>query len=532
MLAAALKEGEACPVCGSISHPRKAVSSEQVVDESRLKSAKKLMDDAFKLKQEKYEALQKAKQGYEKKLELAVYEGRRIIDSSIDADNITDIDVDSLLVQCNSQLKTAIDRKAQAGEAERIYSSNQDRIKELEDALEAHEKDKDEADKARQEVAAGLITLNTELKSLKKILIYESKAHAESELAVTKAKLNELEEAKETASRAYQALVNATNEKAGNLKTEEESYNRLLKENEKAKKELDIELSKQGFLSPDDYKEAKLRPQRIDELSKSEQEYREEIVRNDTVIESYSEQTRGKTRINTDELLLKQMELNEIKIHMEEESKTIYGIRTRNEEIYNKLTRLINERENVMKTYSAISRLADTANGKLSGRHLNFQTYIQRRYFNMILNEANKRLYTMSNNQFILKCRDMEELSGQGEVGLDLDVYSMVNDQVRDVKTLSGGESFMAALSMALGMSDIIQNTAGSIHVDTMFIDEGFGSLSEDTRMQAIKILNDLSGGKRLVGIISHVTELKAQIGTKLVVTKSEKGSKARWEIS
>ena len=157
---------------------------------------------------------------------------------------------------------------------------------------------------------------------------------------------------------------------------------------------------------------------------------------------------------------------------------------------------------------------------------------ISRRYFSMILHEANKRLYTMSNNQFILKCREIKELSGQGEVGLDLDVYSMINDQVRDVKTLSGGESFMAALSMALGMSDIIQNTAGKIHIDTMFIDEGFGSLSEDTRMQAIKILNDLSGDKRLVGIISHVTELKAQIATKLVISKGEKGSKARWETS
>jgi exonuclease SbcC len=148
----------------------------------------------------------------------------------------------------------------------------------------------------------------------------------------------------------------------------------------------------------------------------------------------------------------------------------------------------------------------------------------------MILREANKRLYNMTGGQFLLKCRDMEDLSGQGEVGLDLDVYSLVNNQVRDVKTLSGGESFMAALAMALGMSDIIQYTAGRIHIDTMFIDEGFGSLSDEARMQAIKILNDLSGGKRLVGIISHVTELKAQIDTKLVVTKDEKGSRARWD--
>ena len=89
----------------------------------------------------------------------------------------------------------------------------------------------------------------------------------------------------------------------------------------------------------------------------------------------------------------------------------------------------------------------------------------------------------------------------------------------------------MAALAMALGMADIIQTAAGKIHIDTMFIDEGFGSLSDEARMQAIHILHELSGGNRLVGIISHVTELKAQIGTKLIVTKGEKGSKVKWEI-
>ena len=123
----------------------------------------------------------------------------------------------------------------------------------------------------------------------------------------------------------------------------------------------------------------------------------------------------------------------------------------------------------------------------------------------------------------------MKDLGSQGEVGLDLDVYSLVNSQTRDVKTLSGGESFIAALAMALGMADIIQNLAGSIQIDTMFIDEGFGALSEEARIQAIRILSELSGGKRLVGLISHVTELKEQIETKLVVTKGKKGSKAVW---
>lgn len=532
ILAAALNDGEACPVCGSTSHPKKAENSGHLIDEGRLRAAKKEMDSAFNNMQERFEAQQRAWQSYEKKLELALHEGRRTIDASINSENITNIDFESLLVQCNGQLKLCMDNKARAEEAGNKYLSNQRRINELEEAIEAQEKYRGEADMARQEVAAGLIRLDTRIDSLQNELVFESKAHAEKECNAAKARLHKLEEDKAAAAELYQALVDATNEGTGNLKTEEEGYNRLIQDVESLEKELTDELSRQGFLSPEEYRGAKLSPGQIEELNEQDQGYREEVIRNNTNIETYMKQTKGKSRIDTEDLLLRQRELNGIKDLLEEESKSVYGIRTRNEEVYAKVKRLINDREKIMKTYSAINRLSDTANGRLSGRHLNFQTYIQRRYFNMIIREANKRLYTMSNNQFILKCRDMEDLSGQGEVGLDLDVYSMVNDQVRDVKTLSGGESFMAALAMALGMSDIIQNTAGSIHIDTMFIDEGFGSLSDDTRMQAIRILNDLSGGKRLVGIISHVTELKAQIGTKLVITKGEKGSKARWEIS
>ena len=177
--------------------------------------------------------------------------------------------------------------------------------------------------------------------------------------------------------------------------------------------------------------------------------------------------------------------------------------------------------------------LSDTANGNLSGKHLNFQTYIQRRFFKQVIAKANQRLYTMSRGQFLLQCREMKDLEGKGKSkkGLDLDVYSLINEQTRDVKTLSGGESFMAALAMALGMADMIQNSNGSVHIDTMFIDEGFGSLSEETRSEAITMLNDLAQGKRLVGIISHVTELKAQVETKLTVKKGIKGSETEWEL-
>ena len=138
----------------------------------------------------------------------------------------------------------------------------------------------------------------------------------------------------------------------------------------------------------------------------------------------------------------------------------------------------------------------------------------------------------MTSGEFILQCRDVEKLGSQGQAGLDLDVYHMATDTVRDVKTLSGGESFMAALSMALGLSDIVQNTAGAIHLDTMFIDEGFGSLDDVSRDQAIRVLNDLADKDRLIGIISHVSELKQEIEDQLLVNKDENGSHVKWQIS
>ena len=167
------------------------------------------------------------------------------------------------------------------------------------------------------------------------------------------------------------------------------------------------------------------------------------------------------------------------------------------------------------------------ANGQMAGMaRMDFQTYMQRRYFQQMVDAANRRLVGMSGRQFLLECRSLENLGRQGEAGLDLDVYSLVNDSIRDVKTLSGGESFIAALALALGMADVIQQEAGKIHVDTLFIDEGFGSLDENARNQAIRILNELAGGDRLVGIISHVSELKEQIEQKIVVTKTDKGSR------
>ncbi len=175
----------------------------------------------------------------------------------------------------------------------------------------------------------------------------------------------------------------------------------------------------------------------------------------------------------------------------------------------------------VEEEWSWMKALSDTANGTITGKaRVMLETYIQMRYFDRILARANVRLMTMSSGQYEL-VRRTETTSRQGKSGLDLDVVDHYNGTRRSVRTLSGGESFEASLSLALGLSDEIQSSAGGIQLDTMFVDEGFGSLDEDALDQAMRALTALGEGNHLVGIISHVTELKDRIEKKIIVIKN-----------
>lgn len=179
--------------------------------------------------------------------------------------------------------------------------------------------------------------------------------------------------------------------------------------------------------------------------------------------------------------------------------------------------------EEIQQKWTWVKSLADTASGEVGGKEkITFETYVQMAYFERIIARANTRFMVMSGGQYELK-RCTEE-DNRGKSGLGLNVVDHYNGTERSVKTLSGGESFQASLSLALGLSDEIQSTAGGIRLDTMFVDEGFGSLDEDTLSLAMKALGDLAEGKRLVGIISHVAELKERIGRQIVVVKEKSG--------
>ena len=180
--------------------------------------------------------------------------------------------------------------------------------------------------------------------------------------------------------------------------------------------------------------------------------------------------------------------------------------------------------------WSWVKALSNTANGNLPGKEkIMLETYIQMAYFDRIIRHANIRFMVMSGGQYELKRRD-EAANNRSQSGLELDVIDHYNGSVRSVKTLSGGEAFKASLSLALGLSDEIRSSANGIRLDTMFVDEGFGSLDEESLQQAIRALASLADGNRLVGIISHVGELKQRIDKQIVVTKDKTGG-SRAEI-
>lgn len=181
------------------------------------------------------------------------------------------------------------------------------------------------------------------------------------------------------------------------------------------------------------------------------------------------------------------------------------------------------------KAANTAQHLSDVMAGTESGNRMNLETFVQRSYMEKILCDANRRFRDMSNGQFELKLINVEDAGEGKNKGLDLEVLSIVTDKTRSVNTLSGGESFMAALSLALGMADQIQAATAAIHLDVMFIDEGFGSLSDNARNEAVNILKEMAGKQRQIGIISHVSELKDEIENQLIVKKDDRGSHISW---
>lgn len=470
ILAENLSAGCPCPVCGSTVHPDPAKLSDHAVTELEVEQAKKTRAAAEEKRDLAYAAFE-AEKTEKQKLAQAVEKE----------------EADFVLAQTIA--------KQQRKEAEQNY-----------------------------------VSLQKIAEQIREKLVYPSFAEAKKQYAAMQKALAAAEQEIERKRQKVSELAEAMNTLKGQKLAEEENQKTAKKLAAKTEKEYAKLLEKSGFVSEETYHLAILPERSRSKLEREEKEYESQCLRQQSEQKLLEKQVSGKTYTDTTEL---NEQLKAEKQALKEEEKTYMELHTAYENDRSVLQNCAVYLEKGKKLESedqVIKSLSKTANGRLSGSaKIDFETYIQRQYFKQIIHEANKRLLTMSNHQFILKLKEEANTGRKTNEGLDLSVYSLVTDSERDVKTLSGGESFLAALAMALGLSDIVERSAGAIHPDMMFIDEGFGSLDAQSRQQAIEVLAELAGDSRMVGIISHVTELKEQIDRKLVVNRTDNGSRAVW---
>lgn len=328
----------------------------------------------------------------------------------------------------------------------------------------------------------------------------------------------------------YRELTETVTHKSGLLESGEKQLKDLHTKQQEEEEYFQTELKVQRFSSYEEYQQAKAWIKNREQQEQKIKRYETECLEVGTRYDMLCQQTKGKNPVELDVEKEQLSNLVELQKVQKKKYLNLHSQNQVNKDARTKLKQYFEAKGDLTAQYELVNNLSRTANGTLSGSvKMDFETFVQRKYFKQIIHAANRRLSKMTSNEFILQCREIKNLSNQGQAGLDLDVYHLVNDAVRDVKTLSGGEAFMASLSMALGLSDIIQNTAGAVSLETMFVDEGFGSLDDTARERAMQILQELASEKGLVGIISHVNELKEQIEWKLMVTKTDRGSHAKW---
>lgn len=470
ILAENLSAGCPCPVCGSTVHPDPAKLSDHAVTELEVEQAKKTRAAAEEKRDMAYAAFE-AEKTEKQKLAQAVEKE----------------EADFVLAQTIA--------KQQRKEAEQNY-----------------------------------VSLQKIAEQIREKLVYPSLAEAKKQYAAMQKALEAAEQEIERKRQKVSELAEAMNTLKGQKLAEEENQKTAKKLAAKTEKEYAKLLEKSGFVSEETYHLAILPERSRSKLEREEKEYESQCLRQQSEQKLLEKQVSGKTYTDTTEL---NEQLKAEKQALKEAEKTYMELHTAYENdraVLQNCAVYLEKGKKMESEDQVIKSLSKTANGRLSGSaKIDFETYIQRQYFKQIIHEANKRLLTMSNHQFILKLKEEANTGRKTNEGLDLSVYSLVTDSERDVKTLSGGESFLAALAMALGLSDIVERSAGAIHPDMMFIDEGFGSLDAQSRQQAIEVLAELAGDSRMVGIISHVTELKEQIDRKLVVSRTDKGSRAVW---
>lgn len=415
--------------------------------------------------------------------------------------------------------KKAEDSRKMLNEKAREIHGKRESIKTIEDELLAKVKKHvgiEDLNQANEKIEEALKNLGQETKEIVENI--EKSEEKENQKERLKKQVQVLEEEIRENEDKIQELKNAISEKEGSLSEKKRHLDETKKDQKeedrkKAIERINMLLNKANLLqiNLDNAKQEKDKQKtKINDLKKEIEVNKENII--------------GAEDIELEREVEKQRLLNREISDATEKKEIVSGRLTSNQIIRENIEKKSSNISELEGKYAWMKALADTANGQLSSKEkLKLETYIQTTYFDQILIKANRRLMKMSSNQYEL-IRLKEAVDTRSQTGLDLGVIDHYNGSRRSVKTLSGGESFMASLSMALGLSDVIQSIAGGIKVESIFIDEGFGSLDPESLDMAYRALSSLTEGSSLVGIISHVADLKAKIDCQIVVKKDKAG--------
>lgn len=358
----------------------------------------------------------------------------------------------------------------------------------------------------------------------------ESAQELEGECARTRAEIQRREAAAKRARAESEAALAALSRAKAALENAEKRRADIEAALEAQQAEFAAGLSALGFAGAEEYERAKMPARDMDVLDAQLRARRERLRSLTDRLEALTEKLTGAERAELEALEATAAAAQRASRAAGEAAAAMKSAAAADEEAIARIRELSARRAEAQRRWAVVKEVYDTVSGQVSRRvKISFETYVQQYYFKQVIAAANKRLTVLTDGMFVLRVKE-EARNMRSQAGLDLDVLDRSTGLWRDVSTLSGGESFMASLALALGLADAVQSRSGGVRLDAMFIDEGFGTLDENSLRQAMELLTRLAGGRRLVGVISHMAELKERIDKKVVVTKTAAGSALRIE--
>lgn len=537
LLARELAPGKPCPVCGALEHPApcQLTQENQQLNREQLERRRKAADDAAKAQEEKAKESESAQVKLTERQKAAEEAERKLVENAKNIrENVpmaTAADVEAMLTAWLPELQSASKSVQAKVDALKKVRENLDGAKAEREKLEKAAADaqetaksttvkKAEAEKTwnlHQEELSGGTYRTREDAVAQRTQAQEAKQKAEAAASQAAEKERQAQKAETECTARIQQLDAEMPQKQANAEEFNQQYQQTM-----AEKSLD---EAQWRQLAETYPDVKI----ADRLQEEAEAFKEKKTAAEEKRKTAQNAIAGREKPNMEQL---NAAFEAAKAAWEKASAALKAAENLHSGNANVLKDLRNGREplaEACKAANTAQHLSDVMAGTESGNRMNLETFVQRSYMEKILCDANRRFRDMSNGQFELKLIPVEDAGEGKNKGLDLEVYSIVTGKTRSVNTLSGGESFMAALSLALGMADQIQAATAAIHLDVMFIDEGFGSLSDNARNEAVNILKEMAGKQRQIGIISHVSELKDEIENQLIVKKDDRGSHILW---